>query len=194
MAYLEKGFKKRLAFSTVSQISYALVGLFLFSADGFKGALWQIVFHAVVKVGLFLCAGAVIFLYGKTEIKDLDGLGKKMPITFTCFTILSLSLIGIPPMGGFYSKWYLATASLEATEIGAISWIAPIILLISAILTAAYLLGISIKAFFGKEEKEVDKKKEPLLMVIPIIILTVISVVGGFFSAITNQFLMSVLL
>ena len=194
MAYLEKGFKKRLAFSTVSQISYALVGLFLFSVDGFKGALWQILFHAVVKVGLFLCAGAVIFLYGKTEIKDLDGLGKKMPVTFTCFTILSLSLIGIPPMGGFYSKWYLATASLEATEIGALSWIAPIILLISAILTAAYLLGISIRAFFGKEEKEVDKKKEPLLMVIPIIVLTVISVVGGFFPVITNHFLVSVIL
>lgn len=187
MAYLEKGFKKRLAFSTVSQISYVLTGLFLFTDDGFNGALWQIVFHAVVKVGLFLCAGAVIFMYGKTEVKDLSGLGKKMPVTFTCFTILSLSLIGIPPMGGFYSKWYIATAALDS-GLGAFSWIAPIILLISAILTAAYLLSISISAFFGKEEagKETVKVREPLFMVIPIIVLTIITVAGGIFASVTD--------
>ena len=192
MAYLEKGFKKRLAFSTVSQISYVLTGLFLFTDDGFTGALWQIVFHAVVKVGLFLCAGAVIFMYGKTEVKDLKGLGKKMPITFTCFTVLSLSLIGIPPTGGFYSKWYIATSALDA-DLGALSYIAPIILLVSAILTAAYLLSISIVAFFGKEEIEIKKKREPLFMIIPIIILTVIAVAGGVFSLATSGILASVL-
>ena len=192
MAYLEKGFKKRLAFSTVSQISYVLTGLFLFTDDGFNGALWQIVFHAVVKVGLFLCAGAVIYMYGKTEVKDLAGLGKKMPITFTCFTILSLSLIGIPPTGCFYSKWYIATAALDA-QLGALSWIAPIILLASAILTAAYLLSISISAFFGKEETETVKVREPLLMVVPIIVLTVIAVAGGVFSVATNGILTSIL-
>ena len=192
MAYLEKGFKKRLAFSTVSQISYVLTGLFLFTDDGFTGALWQIVFHAVMKVGLFLCAGVVIFMYGKTEVKDLKGLGKKMPITFTCFTVLSLSLIGIPPTGGFYSKWYIATSALSA-DLGALSYIAPIILLISAILTAAYLLSISIDAFFGKEEIEIDKKREPLLMVVPIIILTVIAVAGGIFTLTTSNILASIL-
>ena len=192
MAYLEKGFKKRLAFSTVSQISYVLTGLFLFTDDGFTGALWQIVFHAVVKVGLFLCAGAVIYMYGKTEVKDLKGLGKKMPITFTCFTMLSLSLIGIPPTGGFYSKWYIATSALSA-DLGALSYIAPIILLISAILTAAYLLSISIDAFFGKEEVEIEKKRESLLMVVPIIILTVIAVAGGIFTLTTSDMLASIL-
>lgn len=192
MAYLEKGFKKRLAFSTVSQISYVLTGLFLFTDDGFTGALWQIVFHAVVKVGLFLCSGAVIFMYGKTEVKDLKGLGKKMPITFTCFTVLSLSLIGIPPTGGFYSKWYIATSALNA-DLGVLSYLAPIILLISAILTAAYLLSISIDAFFGKEETETAKKREPLLMVIPIIVLTVIALAGGIFSLATSNILASVL-
>ena len=192
MAYLEKGFKKRLAFSTVSQISYVLTGLFLFTDDGFTGALWQIVFHAVVKVGLFLCAGAVIFMYGKTEVKDLKGMAKKMPITFTCFTVLSLSLIGIPPTGGFYSKWYIATSALSA-DLGALSYLAPIILLISAILTAAYLLSISIDAFFGKEENETEKVREPLLMVIPIVILTVIAVVGGVFSLTTSDMLASIL-
>ncbi len=192
MAYLEKGFKKRLAFSTVSQISYVLTGLFLFTDDGLTGAFWQILFHAVVKIGLFLCAGAVIYMYGKTEVKDLNGLGKKMPVTFTCFTVLSLSLIGIPPTGGFYSKWQLATASLDA-ELGALSYIAPVILLISAILTAAYLLSISINAFFKNEENEVEKKREPLLMVIPIIILTVIAVVGGVCSIATGDILSSII-
>ena len=192
MAYLEKGFKKRLAFSTVSQISYVLTGLFLFTDDGLTGAFWQILFHAVVKIGLFLCAGAVIYMYGKTEVKDLNGLGKKMPITFTCFTVLSLSLIGIPPTGGFYSKWQLATASLDA-ELGALSYIAPVILLISAILTAAYLLSISINAFFKDEENEVEKKREPLLMVIPIIILTAIAVVGGVCSMATGDILSSII-
>lgn len=191
MAYLEKGFKKRLAFSTVSQISYVLTGLFLFTDDGFQGALWQIIFHAVVKIGLFLCAGAVIFMYGKTQVSDLKGMAKKMPITFTCFTILSLSLIGIPPTGGFYSKWYIATAALDA-QLGHLSWIAPVILLVSAILTAAYLLSISINAFFGKEETETDKKREPLLMVVPIIILTLIAVFGGIFASATNGIISSI--
>lgn len=191
MAFLEKGFKKRLAFSTVSQISYVLTGLFLFTDDGFEGALWQIIFHAVVKVGLFLCAGAVIFMYGKTQVDDLKGMAKKMPITFTCFTVLSLSLIGIPPTGGFYSKWYIATAALDA-QLGHFSWIAPVILLVSAILTAAYLLSISISAFFGKEEAETEKVRAPLLMVIPIIILTLIAVFGGIFAFVTNSIISSI--
>ena len=131
-------------------------------------------------------------MYGKTEVKDLKGLGKKMPITFTCFTVLSLSLIGIPPTGGFYSKWYIATSALSA-DLGALSYLAPIILLISAILTAAYLLSISIDAFFGKEENETEKVREPLLMVIPIVILTVIAVVGGVFSLTTSDMLASIL-
>ncbi len=184
MAYKEKIFKKRLAYSTVSQISYVLTGLFLFTEAGFEGALWQIIFHAVVKVGLFLCAGAVIFLYGKTQVSELSGIGKKMPVTFACFTVLSLSLIGIPPTGGFFSKWHLATASLTNADIGAFSWLAPVILLISALLTAGYLLSIVIKAFWGKEASEADTKakKEPMLMIIPLIILSALALFGGIFS------------
>lgn len=193
MAYLEKGFKRRLAFSTVSQISYVLTSLFLFTDEGLVGGFWQILFHAVVKVGLFLCAGAVIYLYGKTQVADLDGMGKKMPVTFTCFTILSLSLIGIPPTGGFYSKWKIATAALDSGHIGAYSWIIPVILLISALLTAAYLLSISIKAFFGKADDDTKTVREPLLMVIPIIILTVIAVVGGILSTTTDTLLSGII-
>lgn len=194
MAYREKIFKKRLAFSTVSQISYVLVGLFLFTDTGFQGALWQILFHAIVKVGLFLCAGAVIFLYGKTEVSDLSGMGKKMPVTFACFTVLSLSLIGIPPTGGFFSKWELASASLSNSVIGSFSWVIPIILLISALLTAGYLLPITIKGFWNESTHDDIKetKKEPKLMIIPLIILSSLALLGGIFSQETGEFLSTI--
>lgn len=184
MAYREKIFKKRLAYSTVSQIAYVLCGLFLFSEAGMEGALLQVIFHSVVKIGLFLCCGAVIFLYGKTNVGDINGIGKKMPVTFVCFTLLSLSLIGIPPTGGFISKWYLATASLDSLN-GTLSWLVPVILLVSALLTAGYLLTISIRAFFPGEEavKITETKKEPVLMLVPIIILAVIAVLGGLFAS-----------
>ncbi len=192
MAYREKIFKKRLAFSTVSQISYVLCGIFLFTEAGTEGALWQIIFHAVVKVGLFLCAGAVIFLYGKTRIDELNGIGKKMPVTFVCFTILSLSLIGIPPTGGFYSKWYIATASLDVAGIGALSWLIPAILLVSALLTAGYLLEVSIKAFLKDTETEVKKVKEPVPMIAALIVLTAVAVAGGIFAEQTHSIITAV--
>lgn len=184
MAHREKIFKKRLAFSTVSQISYVLTGLFLFLPSGAEGAVWQIIFHAAVKVGLFLCAGAVIYLYGYTTVDELDGIGKKMPVTFVCFTVLALSLTGIPPLGGFFSKWYLATASLSSAETGILSWLAPVVLLLSALLTAGYLFPVSIKAFWSRSEKSAAEKteKEPLLITIPLIILSAFALMGGIFS------------
>ena len=190
MAYREKVFKKRLAYSTVSQISYVLCGLFLFTEAGAVGALLQVIFHAVVKIGLFLCCGAVIYLYGKTSVDEVEGLGKKMPVTFFCFTVLSLSLIGIPPTGGFISKWYLASASLEA-PLGAFSWLVPAVLLVSALLTAGYLLPVSIHAFFPKEgsAQTMEIRKEPVLMLIPIAILAVLCVLGGLFSAPVTEFI-----
>lgn len=194
MAHREKIFKKRLAYSTVSQISYVLTGLFLFMPEGVEGALWQILFHAAVKVGLFLCAGAVIYLYGITNIEELDGIGKKMPVTFVCFTVLSLSLIGIPPTGGFFSKWYLATASLASEEIGVIAWIAPVVLLISALLTAGYLLSVTIKAFWrnGSQNSSDKTVKEPLFMIIPLVILSVIALAGGIFADNVQQLISAV--
>ena len=194
MAYLEKVFKKRLAYSTVSQISYVLVGLFLFTGAGVEGALWQILFHAVVKVGLFLCAGAVIFLYGKTNVEQLHGLGKKMPVTFVCFTVLSLSLIGIPPTGGFFSKWYLASAALSNEGVGILSWLAPAILLVSALLTAAYLLSISIQAFWKPNDHDSEETAvaEPKRMTIPLMLLAAVAFFGGVFSQQIGEILSAV--
>ena len=110
LAYREKLLKRRLAYSTVSQVSYVLFGLFLFTPAGVLGALLQLVFHALAKDVLFLAAGAVIFATNRTRVDQLRGIGRRMPVTMWCFTLAALSLIGIPPMPGFLSKWYLVTA------------------------------------------------------------------------------------
>lgn len=180
LAYREDGLKKRLAYSTVSQVSYILFGLSTFTKTGFDGAILQTVAHGIVKCGLFLVAGAIIYKTGKTKVSELRGIGKQMPITMVCFTVLSLSLIGIPPTGGFVSKWYLCIGSLES-GVKVLSWLGPVILLVSALLTAGYLLTISMRAFFPGDDfdSENAENMEPVkVMTIPIIVLTVLAVVA----------------
>lgn len=189
LAFREDGLKKRLAYSTVSQVSYILFGLSTFTDDGFSGAMLQTVAHGVVKCGLFLCAGAIIYKTGKTKVSELRGIGKQMPVTMICFTVLSLSLIGIPPTGGFVAKWFLAIGSLES-GVGYINWIGPAVLLVSALLTAGYLLPISMNGFFPGDDFDAEKveKLEPnWLMNGPIIILTIIAVVIGLFPNIISS-------
>lgn len=192
LAYSEKVLKKRLAFSTVSQISYVLVGLFLFTEGGLKGALLQITFHAAVKMCLFLFAGAVIYLTGKTKIDEIYGIGRRMPVLTVAFTVAALSLIGIPPMGGFVSKWTLATAALEGVS-APLSYVIPVVLLVSALLTAGYLLQISVRAFYPGDARlpefvTPESKKEPVLMVIPVVLLALVALCGGIFSEATLSF------
>ena len=173
MAFREKLLKKRLAYSTVSQVSYILFGLFLMNTTAMTGSLLHVLCHSVVKDGLFLCAGAIIYKTHKTGVTELTGIGKEMPVTMWCFTLCSLALIGIPPMCGFMSKWYLALGSLSG-GIPVISWLGPAILLISALLTAAYLLPITIRGFFPGEDFDYSSltKKEPgAWMLVPLVIL-----------------------
>lgn len=192
MAFLEKVFKKRLAYSTVSQISYILVGIFMLSSTGIQGALLHVIFHVLSKVCLFLTAGAVIFLTGKTRVDQLTGIAKQAPITIWCFTFAALTLIGIPPTGGFNSKWYLASAALEGMS-GAFQWVIPVVLLISALLTAGYLLPITVSGFFpGKDTAPIQRIKEPAAMVVPMIILAVLAVLLGLFSGGITEFTGSV--
>ncbi len=175
LAFKEKLFKKRLAYSTVSQVSYVLFGLFLFTQDGLKGAMLQVVFHAVAKNIMFLAAGAIIYKTHKTYVYELKGIGKQMPIVMWCFTLGSLSLIGIPPTGGYFSKWFLATGAL-APQFGPLGIVGAATLLLSALLTAGYVLPIVQDAFFpGKDFNYADlEKKEPNgLMTVPLIILSV---------------------
>lgn len=150
MAYLERGLKKRLAYSTVSQVSYILLGIFLLQPDALTGGLLHMVFHSQLKCGLFLCAGAIIYRTGETRADRLGGVGRGMPVTMWCFTLCSLGLIGIPPFSGFVSKWYLCLGAMEGA-MPVFSWLGPVVLLVSALLTAGYLLPISIRAFLPGE-------------------------------------------
>ena len=183
LAYMEKGLKKRLAYSTVSQVSYILFGLALLNPAGMTGALLHVIFHAMIKSGLFLCAGAIIFRTGKRQVSQLKGIGKEMPVTIGCMTLLSLALIGIPPASGFVSKWYLAEGAL-ASDTGIFSWLGPVVLLLSALLTAGYLLPIPMKGFFPGEEEEktgFEKKEVDSVMLVPLLILAILAVVLGMF-------------
>lgn len=199
LAYREKGLKKRLAYSTVSQISYILFGLALLNRTAAAGAMLHVVFHAFIKAALFLCAGAIIYKTGRTKVGQLKGNGKEMPITMWCYTFASLALIGIPPASGFISKWYLATGSLNS-GLHVFSWLGPVVLLLSALLTAGYLLPITIQGFFPGENYDYGKlvKQEPVkTMLVPVLVLAILAVVLGllpngliqYISSITAQIL-----
>lgn len=195
LAYREKILKKRLAYSTVSQLSYILFGLALLQPGAMTGALLHVVFHAVIKSTLFLTAGAIIFRTGKKNVDELRGIGKEMPITMWCYTFASLALIGIPPASGFISKWYLALGALDS-GISVFSWLGPVILLVSALLTAGYLLPLTMKGFFpgqdykypevctkgnpaGKRKLFVSVKEASLWMLVPVSVLTLLAVALG---------------
>lgn len=188
LAYKEPVMKKRLAYSTVSQVSYILFGLSLLDPTAFVGALSHVVFHSLVKNALFLSAGAVIFTTGWTRVRQMRGLGQVMPLLLGCYTVVSLSLVGIPPTSGFISKWYLAQGALSSGT-GVFSWIGPAVLLISALLTAGYLLPLSIDGFLPGadfDDKEIRerglKAKEPSLQMLgPVLILTAGALLFGCF-------------
>lgn len=182
LAFREPVLKKRLAYSTVSQVSYILFGLSLLSATGMAGALLHTVYHAFIKSALFLTAGIFIFQCGKTRVEELTGIGKQMPKTLVCYTFASLALIGIPPASGFISKWYLAQGALEA-DAGVFGWLGPVVLLVSALLTAGYLLPVAMKGFFPGEAWEAPegRLKERKEMLLPLAVLAALSLLLGMF-------------
>ncbi len=143
VALTKDNLKARLAYSTVGQLSYVIVGAMLANAAGIIGATMQIAMHAMGKITLFFCAGAIYVATHKTEISQLDGLGHKMPFTFAAFFIGSLSIIGLPPMGGAWSKWFLLMGSADAGQ-----WVLIGLLLLSSLLNIAYLLPIVGRGFF----------------------------------------------
>ena len=183
MAYREGLFKKRLAYSTVSQVSYILTGLAALEPAGLVGALLHIVAHSVIKNTLFMSAGAVICQTGKTRVDELRGIGKEMPCVIWGYTIVSAALIGIPPTCGFVSKWYLAAGSLD-TGLAPFSWLSPCVLLISAILTAGYLLPITIKGFFPGHDFDyaaLENREPRAVMLVPILLLAAAALILGIF-------------
>ena len=179
LALLEKNFKKRLAYSSVSQLSYILVGLAIGETYAIIGALVHVVAHMLIKVTLFLFAGEAIYKHHYTKVDEFRGIGVKMPVSTWVYTIASLGLIGIPLTAGFISKWYLATG-IVSSNVTVFNYLIPAVLLISAILTAGYLLPITINGFFVKDEKY-ERKECSKLMVVPMMVLALLILVVGIF-------------
>jgi multicomponent Na+:H+ antiporter subunit D len=188
LAYMEPVMKKRLAYSTVSQVSYMMFGLSVLEPTAFVGALSHIVFHSLIKNALFLCAGGVIVVCGWRKVKEMRGLGRIMPGMLICWTVVSLGLIGIPPTSGFVSKWYLATGALSSGT-GVFAVAGPAVLLVSALLTAGYLLPLTIQGFFpGSDFDDSEIRGRGLLgkelsawMLVPIVILSLGALLFGCF-------------
>jgi len=180
-AVRERHFKRRLAYSTISNLSYILFGCLLMTPAGMTGALLHMLFHGVMKICSFFCAGAVIAYTGREYVYELDGLGKKMPVTFFAFAASSLALMGVPGLCGFISKWYLASAA--ATSHILLGYIGIGALLLSALLTAIYMLQVVIRAYFpekGFKEESVEKYHDPgWKMIVPFVVFIVVMVVFG---------------
>lgn len=144
IAMQQDNLKRRLAYSTISQLSYIVLGAALATTAGVIGGGMHIAMHAFGKITLFFCAGAIYVATHKTEISDMRGLGRAMPITMIAFLIGALSVIGVPPLGGSWSKWYLALGALEADQLLFVA-----VLMVSSLLNIAYLIPIPIRAFFS---------------------------------------------
>ena len=185
MALRSKHFKRRLAYSTVSQLSYILLGVAIMTPAGFTGALSHMVFHALMKIVLFYTAGSVLYMNHKEYIRDVEGYGAKMPKTFMCFTVSSLALIGVPPLSGFFSKFSIATA---AASMGTAMGFAGICaLMFSALFTAMYLLQIVVLAYLPHKDFDTASlakvKEAPKAMTTPVIVITVTMVVLSLMSS-----------
>ncbi len=191
MAVKEPHFKRRLAFSTVSNLSYILFGATLMTSAGLVGSLSHMVFHGVIKITAFFCAGAVMTVAHKNYVSELGGIGRRMPVTFGCFTVASLSLIGVPPLNGFISKWKLCTAALSADSL--LGKAGAVVIFISAMLTVVYMLSVVIQAFFpGKEAVLCETGHDPgWREKLPMILFSVLMLVLGLYSKPLTDFFFS---
>jgi multicomponent Na+:H+ antiporter subunit D len=172
--------KARLAYSTISQLSYITLGAALATSSAVLGAGMHIAMHAVGKITLFFCAGAIYVTAHKTEISQLDGLGRRMPFTFAAFFLGSLSIIGLPPMGGAWSKWYIALGAAEGHNFIFVG-----VLMLSSLLSIGYLMPIVVRGFYREppeEERGEGIKEAPLAMLIPLC-MTAVGSIGLFFWA-----------
>ncbi len=143
VALTRDNLKARLAYSTISQLSFIVLGAMLANPAGLVGGAMHLAMHAFGKITLFFCAGAIYVATGKTEVSQMRGLGRAMPVTMAAFLIGALSTVGLPPFGGLWSKWYLALGTLDAGEHALLA-----VLLVSALLNIAYMVPIPLRAFF----------------------------------------------
>ena len=183
-AVKETHLKRRLAYSTISNLSYILFGVTIMTPLGLVGALTHLIFHAVIKICSFFCAGAIIHQTEKQYVHELDGMGYRMPCVFGIFTLSALALMGVPGLAGFISKWNLASAAVESGNPVAYFGIA--CLLISALLTAIYMLTIVVRAFFpGKDfdDSSIKEFKDPnWKMLLPLFVFVFFIIAFGLYS------------
>ncbi len=183
IAMRQDNLKRRLAYSTVGHLSYIAIGTALIAPSALQGGLMHLSAHALMKITLFFCAGAIYVHAHKTEISQLDGLGRTMPWTFGAFAVASLGLAGIPPLSGFLSKWWLAVGSVEAGREWALG-----IFLLSGLLNAGYFFPIVIRAFFrppppenGNEGHHSPLGEASPWMVVPLCLTALLAVIFGVF-------------
>lgn len=178
IALTKDNLKARLAYSTISQLSYIVLGVAMLTPSGITGGLIHIPNHAFSKITLFFCAGAIMVAHRKTEISQLDGIGYKMPFTMAAFGLASLSMIGAPPVAGFVSKWYLALGSMELKSLGLL-----VVLLASSLLNAGYFVPVFLRAFFPRDggAARLQMAEASPFMVVPLFLTAVLSVVFGFY-------------
>jgi len=187
-AIAQDNLKRRLAYSTISQLAYIVFGVALLSPMGITGAMLHIPFHGFMKITLFLCAGSILVASGKKNISEMAGIGRAMPVTMLAFTVGALGMCGLPPACGFISKWYLGLGTLET---GHFLFLA--VLLISSLLDVVYFFPILYAAFFGSPEgvkssleKEGGIKEAPLAMVVPLSITALFSILFCFPNPVTD--------
>ncbi len=184
LAIREHHFKRRLAYSTVSNLSYILIGVLTYTEAGLSAGLCHMLFHAIIKMNAFLACGAFMKRSGRAELSDLNGVGFKMPITFACYTVSALALTGIPPLTGFVSKWQLLTATASAASDSPLAVIGTLALIVSSLFAAVYMLTPAIRAFFPpKGSVSVPATEAPVGMTAPMVIFAVANVVLGVGSA-----------
>jgi multicomponent Na+:H+ antiporter subunit D len=174
IAFRQDNLKRRLAYSTIAHLSYIVLGVSILSAAAWEGALLHLANHAVLKITLFFCAGAIYVTTGVDRVSSLDGIGRRMPYTMAAFGVAALGLAGLPPISGFVSKWFLGQGTIEAGE--------PILAAVvigSGLLTAGYLLPIVHRAFFRPSETFTERGEAAPLMLVPLTITASLGLLLG---------------
>ncbi len=188
VAMTKDNLKARLAYSTISQLAYITLGAMIATPESVIGGGMHIAMHAVGKITLFFCAGAIYVAAHKTDISDMRGLGRAMPFTFAAFFVAAISIIGLPPGGGAWSKWFLAVGAVDMGHqvlMGA--------LMVSSLLNIAYLIPIPVRAFMApKDGEKIEFKEAPLMCVVPLCITAVGSVVLFFVAQWIYDFLLPI--
>jgi multicomponent Na+:H+ antiporter subunit D len=195
MAVKETHIKRRLAYSTISNLSYILFGVVIMTPLGLVGALCHMVFHGVMKICSFFCAGSMITQAHANYVHELDGMAKRMPKVFGIFTVSAFALMGVPGLCGFVSKWNLAKAAFESGNY--LAYVGVGALLVSALLTAIYMLTIVMRAYFPSRAFDYSTLSEDICdpdwrMLLPLGLFVVGMVVFGVYSTPLVEFFTSV--